>query len=121
MEEYTPLDAPLFPIPDDPIFTAPQWQTLLSLADVVIPALTTARAGNKALHQKTVSAAQYDTAIATLTAQIKSPNAAEVARQYLDENASSLPAFKESFRRAFALNVPQESRNGLSLILTTLK
>lgn len=120
MAHFTPLDAPLFPIPDDPVFTAPQWQTLLALCDVVIPSLTTASTG-KTPHQKTVSAAQYDAAIASLTAQIKSPDAGEVARQYLAENASSLPAFKESFRRAFALNVPQEAKNGLALILTALK
>lgn len=117
---FSPLDAPLFPIPDDPIFTAPQWQTLLSLCDVVIPALTTASTG-KTVHQKTVSAAQYDAAIAALTAQIKTADADQLARKYLDEHASAIPAFKESFRRAFALNVPQESKNGLSLILTALK
>lgn len=123
-QHHTPLDAPLFPIPDDQVFSAPQWQTLLSLADVVVPALTTATS-RKALHQKTVTAAQYDAAISALTVQVKradpSADPGQVARQYLDENASSLPAFKESLRRAFVLHVPQESKNGLSLILSALK
>ncbi|KAH8699185.1 putative long chain fatty alcohol oxidase [Talaromyces proteolyticus] len=119
MPEYTPLEAPLYPISDDPIFNDAQWQTLLSLADVVIPALTSDKPG-KTANQKTIPATELDSTLSTLTAQIQSPGPTQIARQYLQENASSLPAFKETLRRTFALNVPQESKNGLSLILTAL-
>jgi hypothetical protein len=117
---FTPLDAPLFPIPDDPIFTQSQWETLLSLSDVVVPALTT-ETTSKALYQKTVSAKEFDSTLATLTAQTKAPDAAQIALQYLSENASSNPQFKEALRRTVLLYVPQESKKGLSLVLNALK
>lgn len=117
---YTPLEAPLSPTPDDPVFTDLQWDTLLSLSDVIIPAWTTEKT-SKASYQKTVTPEQFDSTLSALTQQIKTPDAAEVARQYLTENASSNPLFKEGLRRAFALYVHQDGKKGLSLILSVLK
>ncbi|OKL60953.1 hypothetical protein UA08_03248 [Talaromyces atroroseus] len=116
---FTPLEAPLFPIPDDPVFAESQWETLLSLSDVVVPALTT-ETTSKALHEKTVSAGEYESALSKLKAQVKAPDAAQIALQYLSENASSNPLFKEALRRTLLLYVPQESKKGLSLVLSAL-
>lgn len=117
---YTPLDAPLFPTHEDPVFTDLQWESFLSLCDVVIPALTTEK-NPKKLSQKRITTEEYDSAIKSITETLKTPDAAQKARQFLEENVSSNPLFKEALRRAFSVYVPQESKNGLSLILTTLK
>jgi hypothetical protein len=117
---YTPLDAPLFPTHEDPVFTDLQWESFLSLCDVVIPALTTEKKPQKP-YQKKITAEEYDSALKSITETLKTPDAAQTARQFLEENVSSNPLFKEALRRAFSLYVPQESKNGLSLILTTLK
>lgn len=117
---YTPLDAPLFPTHEDPVFTDLQWESFLSLCDVVIPALTTEK-NPKKLYQKRITTEEYDSAVKSITETLKTPDAAQTARQFLEENVSSNPLFKEALRRAFSLNVPQESKNGLSLILTALK
>jgi hypothetical protein len=116
---YAPLDAPLFPTHEDPVFTDLQWDSLLSLCDVVIPALTTEKP--KKPYQKKITAEEYDSAFKAITETLKTPEAAQTAREFLEENVSSNPLFKEALRRAFSLYVPQESKNGLSLILTTLK
>lgn len=117
---YTPLDAPLFPTHEDPVFTDLQWESFLSLCDVVIPALTTEKTPQKP-NQKKITAEEYDSALKSITETLKTPDAAQTARQFLEENVSSNPLFKEALRRAFSLHVPQESKNGLSLILTALK
>lgn len=117
---YTPLEAPLFPTPEDTVFTEIQWQSLLSLCDVVIPALTSEPSPKQSM-QKPISVADFDSTLSTLTKKIHASDAAQLARRYLEENVSSNPAFKEGMRRAFSLYVPQESKNGLSLILSALK
>lgn len=117
---YTPLDAPLFPCHEDPVFTDLQWESLLSLCDVVIPALTTEKKPKKP-YQKTITAEEYDSAFKSITETLKTPDAAQTARQFLEESVSSNPLFKEALRRAFSLDIPQDSKNGLSLILTALK
>lgn len=117
---YMPLDAPLFPTHEDPVFTDLQWQSLLSLCDVVIPALTTEKKPQKP-HQKKITTEEYDAVFNAITETLKTPDAAQTARQFLEENVSSNPLFKEALRRAFSLYIPQESKNGMSLILTALK
>lgn len=116
---YTPLDAPLFPTHEDPVFNDLQWESFLSLCDVVIPALTTEKKP-KQPNQKKVTAEEYDTAFKSITETRKNPDT-QKARQYLEENVSTNPLFKEALRRAFSLHVPQELKSGLSLILTALK
>ncbi|PCH01389.1 Alcohol dehydrogenase, long-chain fatty [Penicillium occitanis (nom. inval.)] len=116
---YTPLDAPLFPCHEDPVFTDLQWESLLSLCDVVVPALTTEKKPKKP-YQKTITAEEYDSTFKAITETLKTPDAAQTARQFLEENVSSNPLFKEALRRAFSLDIPQDSKNGLSLILTAL-
>lgn len=116
----TPLDAPLSPIPDEPVFSDLQWQTLLSLSDVVIPALTKEKT-SKTLYQKTITSQEFDSTLSALIEQTKTPNAAQVALQYLTENASSNALFREGLRRTFVLSVPSQAKKGLSLILNVLK
>jgi hypothetical protein len=117
---YSPLDAPLPVLPEDTIFNELQWKTLLALCDVAIPAVTSQECGTT-LHQKKIPAAEVDSAILSLTTRIEGPDAGRLARQYLEENASSVPLFKEAVRRTMAVTVPQQKRDALSLVLTTLK
>jgi hypothetical protein len=115
---YTPLEAPLPPLPEGEVFTELQWKTLLSLADVVVPSIEDA---GKSPNQKTIPAAELKSALSSLKNTIEGPHADQRARQYLEENASSLPLFKESIHRVFGQFVHQEGRKGIQLILTVLK
>ncbi|KAL1967422.1 hypothetical protein VTN77DRAFT_3207 [Rasamsonia byssochlamydoides] len=119
MATYTPLEAPLPPLPEADIFTELQWKTLLSLADTVIPSITSQDAA-KSPNQKTISTAEMESALATLKDAIEGPDAGNLAGQYLEENASSIPQFKESLHRILGQYVPQEGKNGLGFILTAL-
>lgn len=117
---YTPLAAPLPPVPTEEVFTDLQWKTLLSLADTVIPSIwrpetATSRA------QKVVSGEELDSAISTLTSSIEGPDAADLAARYLEEDVSSNPEFKEAIQRLFGRHVPTEARKGIALVLTALK
>lgn len=114
---FTPLDTPLAPIPDDALFADEQWDTLLSLSDVVIPALTLETTSKKP-SQKAVTAEDFDL---NFLHKANTPDAAQVARQYWVESFSSDPIFKEALRRLLLLSVPEELRNRLSLVLNVLK
>ena len=117
---YTPLEAPLPPLPEGEVFTELQWKTLLSLADVVIPSIKSQDAG-KSQNQKTIPAAELKSSLSTLKDTIGGSDASRLAEQYLAENASSVPLFREAIHRAFAQFVHQEARKGIRLITTVLK
>lgn len=117
---YTPLAAPLPPAPTEEVFTDLQWETLLSLADTVIPSIR--RRDTATSHtQKVVPGSKLDSAISTLKSTIEGPDAADLAARYLEEPASSNPEFKEAIRRLFGHYVHTEAKKGISLILTALK
>lgn len=120
MTSYTPLEAPVPPLPEDDVFTELQWKTLLSLADAVIPSIAAAGAA-KSPNQKTVPSAEIESALSTLQETIEGPNAGRLARQYLEESASSVPLFKESLHRVFGQYIYQEARKGVGFLLTALK
>lgn len=117
---YTPLAAPLPPVPTEEVFTDLQWKTLLSLADTVIPSIRRPETATSRA-QKVVSGEELDSAISTLTSSIEGPDAADLAARYLEEDVSSNPEFKEAIQRLFGRHVPTEARKGIALVLTALK
>lgn len=122
MEPYVPKEPQLPPIPDDPVFDEVQWKTLLSIADVVIPALTSAAdSQSDGLRKKAIPAKEMQTAISDLAGRIESPDADRLVREYLQESASSIPQVKEAIRRAFILSLPFAVRQKLSAVLSVLK
>ncbi|OJJ45839.1 hypothetical protein ASPZODRAFT_133705 [Penicilliopsis zonata CBS 506.65] len=125
MESYTPLEPVLPPTPQTEIFSEIQWKTILSLADTVIPAIRPAEAASTAssdLAQKSLllPSEQYVSAQAALRARIPATEAASLAEQYLSENPSSIPGFRDAIQCLFANNVHPEGRKGITFILTAL-
>lgn len=117
---YTPLTAPLPPLNTAQIFTDQQWQTLLALADTVIPTIR-AREAPHSSSDKVVAASELDKAVASLTDSIPGPDAKQLAIRYLEERPSANPLFKEAIQRLFSDFVHDEGKNGMSLILNALK
>lgn len=122
METYVPKEPQLPHLPEDPVFDEVQWKTLLAIADVVIPALTSAGdTQTDGLHKKAIPAGEMQAAVNDLAGRIELPDADRLAREYLQENASSIPQVKEAIRRAFIVSLPPEVRQRLSTMLSTLK
>ncbi|KAF9883364.1 hypothetical protein FE257_003531 [Aspergillus nanangensis] len=116
---YTPLEVAIPPVPTQEIFNELQWRTLLALADTVIPAIGNP-SGPKIRGAKRVTQAEYDAAFKDLTAKIPGPDPKALAKEYLEESASSNPQFRDGIQRLFANFVHEEGRNGISFILSAL-
>lgn len=119
MNSYVPEEVPLPPAPEKEVFTELQWTTLMSLADTFIPSIRTAE--NARPSDKVVSASQLKAAISMVASGIRDPDAVQIATRYLDENASSNPAYRALLHRLFSVFVHEEGRNGLAFILNALK
>ncbi|KAJ5671500.1 long chain fatty alcohol oxidase [Penicillium longicatenatum] len=118
MSSYTPLEAAIPPVPTNEILTDLQWETLLALADTVIPSVRVS--GDASSSQKAVTDSQFESAVSKLAVNIKASNATDVARAYLQEDVSSLQGFRDGLQCLFANDVHEEGRKGLCMILDAL-
>lgn len=118
---YTPLDVPLPPISTETVFSDLQWETLLTLADTVIPSIRGDGSQSNSSTHKVVRSSDLERAVSTLAASIPGPDATQLARRYLEERPSDNPQFKAAIQRLFTEFVPEEGKNGMSLILKALK
>ncbi|KAJ5666589.1 hypothetical protein N7462_010998 [Penicillium macrosclerotiorum] len=116
---YKPLEVPLPPAPDLTFFSEAQWTTLFSLADAIVPSIRTS-ATVKSSTDKVISTADWDSAISKLSSLIPGPDAAKVAAGYLEEDASSNPAFRACVERILGDYVHEEGKNGFGLIMNAL-
>lgn len=117
---YTPLDVPLPAPPKEKVFTDEQWKTLLALADTAIPSIRD-RAAVTHRRQKGIPKEKLESAIATIKSSIGGPDAAELAKQYLEEDASSNPQFRDALHVLFAYNIHSEGKKALLMILSALQ
>ncbi|KAJ5114266.1 hypothetical protein NUU61_000025 [Penicillium alfredii] len=119
MSNYTPLEVPLPPAPSAQFFSELQWKTLYALADAIIPSIRAPDSAKRT--DKVISAGEWDAAVTKLSATIPSPEATKIATEYLEEDASSNPAFRACVERVLGDYVHAEGKNGFSMILTALK
>ena len=115
---YTPLEVPLPPAPDVKFFSQAQWTTLFALADAIVPSIRTSA---KSSTDKVISSAAWDVAISKLTSLNPGPDATELAMQYLEEDASSNPAFRAIVERIIGDYVHEEGKAGFGMIMNALK
>ncbi|QSS65062.1 long chain fatty acid oxidase [Histoplasma capsulatum] len=114
------LESPLPPAPDaSTVLTPLQWKTLLALADTVIPSIRP-RSAAVCPGACTISDAEFALATHTLQSVQNDFAHSDIAVQFLAENASSVPEFKESMCRVLGQQLPDEARRGISVILNAL-
>jgi len=114
-----PLDAPLPPASEGEVLTETQWITLMAIADTVVPAIeVSSTPSTKSL---CLQASDYATAIKTLKRRIPSETNGSLPQQYLQENASSIPGFKELLRRTIGDYVRADARKGIRVVLSALE
>lgn len=118
-QAVSPKATPLAPLPSGDPLNEAQWKTLLAIADAIIPPIKPAATANT---QTEISATdnEYSAAISTLKRLSHDPNGELVAASYLQESASSIPAFREGLHRLLALYMPQSTRRDFILALNIL-
>jgi hypothetical protein len=115
-----PLEAPLRPPPTGEVFTELQWETLLSLADVVIPS-TQSSDGADPMKHKVLPEAELESVKSKLRRLIEDPDPTRLATQYLADSPSSIPAFRDAVQLLFSRQVPTDGHKGVASILYILK
>jgi hypothetical protein len=118
-ETVSPKAAALPPLPAEDPLTAPQWRTLLAIADAVIPAIKPISAANTDT-EITATANEYSTALSTLQRLAPDGDGEAVAKAYLHDHATASPRFKEGLQRVIGLYLPQSNRKELATVLNIL-
>jgi hypothetical protein len=119
-QPVSPKAAPLPPLPSEDPLTAAQWKTLFAITDAIIPSIQPiAIARTKT--EIPATEYEYSNAINTLKKLSPEANGDEVAKQYLEESASSHPGFKENLWRLVACYMPQSTKKELLMVLNILK
>jgi hypothetical protein len=113
----SPLSAALPPPPEGEVLTADQWATLLAIGDAFIPAISSSPKDNTLA----VSPSDYATTVGTLTAGSKTAENAQLARTYLEERVSDVPACRALIHRTLREYTPADALQGISVVLSTLK
>jgi choline dehydrogenase-like flavoprotein len=114
----SPKDALLTPLLADPL-TADQWNTLLAIADAVIPSIQRPRNATGPAQTRVLSDEEYNETLLDIQADSHDKSQA-VVESYLSESASSCPAFRQITHRLFSAGMATEFRNQLLLILNLL-
>ncbi|PGH06081.1 hypothetical protein AJ79_06615 [Helicocarpus griseus UAMH5409] len=114
------LESPLAPAPAaNRILTPLQWKTLLALADTVIPCIIpNSEAGRPS--DCRVDDAEFALASHTIQTNAGASVQPDLAVRFLGENASAVPEFKENLCRVLGEQIPDEAKQGISIVLNAL-
>ncbi|KAF2621453.1 long-chain fatty alcohol dehydrogenase [Macroventuria anomochaeta] len=120
-EPVPPKATPLPPLPKEDPLTPAQWKTLLAITDACIPAVKPISVANTRT-EIAATDTDYSTALSTLRELTpeSDPDATVAAKEYLEDYASSNPAFKQELQRIFALYMPSSTRKELIMVLNVL-
>lgn len=114
-----PLDTPRPALPVGEFLTDAQWTTLMAIGDAVIPSIVAS-----SVHSTTalaIETSKYASATSTLVQGQSSTAQADVPRQYLEENASSIPNIKEALQRFLGEYIDENARKGIRVVLSALE
>ncbi|EEQ28573.1 hypothetical protein McanMca71_005355 [Microsporum canis] len=103
------------------IFSPAQWETLLAVADTIIPSIScTDSASSSASH--VVGQSEFDALASSLRPETveDESEATKAATRYLKESASSIPGFKESLCFTLGRHVHREGLKGIGSVLAGL-
>ena len=114
-----PLDNPLPPPPDGEVLTAAQWRTLLAIADTVIPSVEVSTTSST--DKLAVPASEYASAVEQIQKYTPTAVESDTARNFLQDNASSTPCFKESLNRRFGHYMREDALKGIRVVLSALE
>jgi hypothetical protein len=119
LEIIAPLTSPLSPPPGGEFLTDSQWNTLMAIADTVIPSIGVS--SHPSPHGLAIDSTEYATAVETLKALIPEIGDRNLAQRYLEERPSALPGFKEFLHRVLGQYTREDARKGLRMLLSALE
>lgn len=120
-KSVSPKATPLPPVPKEDPLTPEQWKTLLAITDACIPAIKPISTANIAT-EIAATDTEYSSALSTLRGLTPESDlhATAAATEYLQDYASSNPAFKQELQRIFAIYMPSSTRKELIMVLNVL-
>jgi hypothetical protein len=121
VEALAPLASP---IPDGPTelpFSELQWSTLLAIMDTVIPSIRRETGTKNAVNHLTISDVEYNKTVNHLKNALTNSLDSESLDEYLDEKPSDNQRFQALLQLTLSTFARDDAKQGLSLILTTLK
>lgn len=91
----------------------------MAIADAVIPSVgVSATLSNRCL---CVAPSEYASAIETIAQRLPAETDPNLIQQFLQENASSVPGFRELLQRILADYVREDARRGIRVLLSALE
>ena len=93
--------------------------TLMAIADTIIPSIEVSSSLSK--DKLCVQASDYTRAIETVGRGQREEEDVNLPKAYLQESASSIPAFRELLRRTLGHYVREDARKGIRVILSALE
>lgn len=119
LDLIAPFDTPLPPPPDGQVLTESQWITLMAIADAIIPSIeVSSTLSNSSL---CIAASEYTSAVETISNRLPAQTDSNLTQRFLQENASSLPGFRELVKRILGDYVREDARKGIRVILSALE
>jgi len=121
VEALAPIATPLPDGPTELPFSALQWTTLLAIMDTVIPSIRRDSTTNNQVSQLTISDVEYNKTVNHLQKTLVNLPDSKSLDEYLDEKPSGIPRFQALLQRTLSTFARDDAKQGLSLVLTTLK
>ena len=91
----------------------------MAIADTIIPSVgVSSSLSNSSL---CIEPAEYTSTVKTLTERLPAQSESNLPQKFLQENASSLPDFREFLQRVFGDYVREDARKGIRVILSALE
>jgi hypothetical protein len=121
IEALAPLATPPPDGPTELPFSELQWTTLLAIMDTVIPSVRRDTKTNNNVNQLTISDIEYNKTVNHLKKTLVNSPDSESLDEYLGEKPSDNPRFQALLQRTLSSFARDDAKQGLSLVLTTLK
>ena len=111
------LASPLPPVAEGEALTADQWKVFLSIGDAVIADVQPGKNASAA----NVKQEEFDVLKAQLQENLPAGIDANAVDAYLSETVTSTPLMKETLHRMVLESLRTDARDGIRMILSTLK
>ncbi|KAF4629884.1 hypothetical protein G7Y89_g8259 [Cudoniella acicularis] len=101
-------------------FTESQWTTLMAIMDTTIQSIRKESSADGGISSLAIPDSDYDATIKELKEAMPCQPDTASLEEYFDEKVSDNPQFQVLLKRTFVDSLPEKSRKGLAVVLSTL-
>lgn len=91
----------------------------MAIADAVIPSIQVSSTLSK--NSLCLAASEYTSTVETISKRLPAQTDSNLTQRFLQENASSVPSFRELLQRTLGDYVREDARKGIRVILSALE